>query len=143
MSVKQISVFTESKPGHLHRVLEQFESQGVNVRGYAVSDTGDYGIARFIVDDPEAGAKALENGSFAFTETSVLVLKLADTPGSLAHVMKVLSDRQINVLYSYSLISTYISIRVDDVDVAERLLEDSDVEVASQGQLKILPDSYK
>ena len=52
MSVSQISVFLESKPGHLRRVLDSFEEAGVSVRGYSASDTGDYGIVRFIVDDP-------------------------------------------------------------------------------------------
>ena len=33
MTVSQISVFAESKPGHLSRVLGIFEAAGVNVRG--------------------------------------------------------------------------------------------------------------
>ena len=54
MSVSQISVFIESEPGHLVRVLDSFVEAGVNVRGYSASDTGDYGIVRFIVDNPDA-----------------------------------------------------------------------------------------
>ena len=50
MSVQQISVFLESRPGHLRRVLDAFEDAHVSVRGYSASDTGDYGIVRFIVD---------------------------------------------------------------------------------------------
>ena len=45
MSVSQISVFLESKPGHLRRVLDSFEEAGVSVRGYSASDTGDYGLS--------------------------------------------------------------------------------------------------
>ena len=52
MSVQQISVFLESQPGHLRRVLDAFEDAHAHVRGYSASDTGDYGIVRFIVDDP-------------------------------------------------------------------------------------------
>ena len=46
MSVQQISVFLESRPGHLRRVLDAFEDAHVSVRGYSASDTGDYGIER-------------------------------------------------------------------------------------------------
>ena len=53
MSVQQISVFLESRPGHLRRVLDAFEDAHVSVRGYSASDTGDYGIVRFIVDAPD------------------------------------------------------------------------------------------
>ena len=35
MSVSQLSVFLESKPGHLRRVLDSFEEAGVSVRGYS------------------------------------------------------------------------------------------------------------
>ena len=41
MSVQQISVFLESQPGHLRRVLDAFEDAHVSVRGYSASDTGD------------------------------------------------------------------------------------------------------
>ena len=59
MSVSQISVFIESEPGHLVRVLDSFVEAGVNVRGYSASDTGDYGIVRFIVDNPDAALAVL------------------------------------------------------------------------------------
>ena len=52
MSIKQISVFVENRPGHLQRILALFTEKNINVRGYSCSDTGDYGIARFIVDKP-------------------------------------------------------------------------------------------
>lgn len=50
MAVAQLSVFIESKVGHLKRVLEVFVENDISVKGYALSDTGDYGIARFVVD---------------------------------------------------------------------------------------------
>ena len=44
MAVAQLSVFIESKVGHLKRVLEVFVENDISVKGYALSDTGDYGI---------------------------------------------------------------------------------------------------
>ena len=35
MSVQQISVFVESKPGHLSRVVDAFTEANVSVRGYS------------------------------------------------------------------------------------------------------------
>lgn len=138
MTVSQISVFTESKPGHLLKVLKTFQSADVNVRGYAVSDTGEYGIARFIVDKPDDATAALRETGAAFTTTQVLCLKLADKPGELARIMGVLADCGINISYSYSMISTYIILNVSDVEAVKALLKDEPVDLVSQKDIAAL-----
>lgn len=135
MSVRQISVFLESQPGHLRRVLETFERAGVDVRGYSASDTGDYGIVRFIVDDPDRALAVLENVGAAVTASEVLCVRLNDVPGELARIMGVMADCGINVTYSYSLISTYIVLSVKDLAHAKQLLEHEPVELVGQDEL--------
>ena len=135
MSVRQISVFLESRPGHLRRVLDAFEEAQVSVRGYSASDTGDYGIVRFVVDDPERAMGVLKNMGAAATASEVLCLRLADEPGELARVMGVMADCGINVTYSYSLISTYIALSVEDIGRAEELLASEPVELVGQDAL--------
>ena len=127
MSVSQISVFIESEPGHLVRVLDSFVEAGVNVR--------DYGIVRFIVDNPDAALAVLREQNAACSKSEVLVLRLEDTPGELARVMGIIADCHINVTYSYSLISTYIVLSVNDVAAAERMLESEPVELLGQDDL--------
>ena len=135
MSVSQISVFLESKPGHLRRVLDSFEEAGVSVRGYSASDTGDYGIVRFVVDDPQGALEVLREQGAAATTTEVLCVRLDDRPGELARVMGVMADCGINVSYSYSLISTYIALSVKDLARAEELLAHEPVELIGQDSL--------
>ena len=135
MSVRQISVFLESRPGHLRRVLDAFEDAGVSVRGYSASDTGDYGIVRFVVDDPDRALSVLTGMGAACASTEVLCAKLDDTPGELARVMGIMADCGINVAYSYSLISTYIALSTDDLARAEALLSDEPVELIGQDDL--------
>ncbi len=132
MAVKQISTFLQSKPGHLARILEMLERAQVSVRGYSVSDTGEYGIGRFIVDDPAAAIEVLEGEGAAHAETEVLCLLLEDRPGELARVMGLLASCGINVIYSYSLISTYIVINTDDIEGAARALADQPLTMISQ-----------
>ncbi len=136
MSVQQISVFVESKPGHLVRVLEAVEEANVSVRGYSASDTGDYGIVRFVVDDPERALEVLRDMGCAAKITDVLCLKLDDTPGELARVINILSSCNINVQYSYSLVHTYIAMYVEDIALAEELLAGKPVELISQSDLQ-------
>ncbi len=136
MSVQQISVFVESKPGHLVRVLEAVEEANVSVRGYSASDTGDYGIVRFVVDNPERALEVLRDMGCAAKITDVLCLKLDDTPGELARVINILSSCNINVQYSYSLVHTYIAMYVEDIAQAEELLAGKPVELISQSDLQ-------
>lgn len=135
MSVQQISVFVESKPGHLVRVLQAVEQAKVSVRGYSASDTGDYGIVRFVVDNPTRALEVLKELGCAAKITDVLCLKLEDTPGELARVIDILSSCNINVQYSYSLVSTYIAMYVEDIQQAEELLRQQPVELVSQNDL--------
>lgn len=135
MSVSQISVFLESQPGHLLHVLDAFEAAGVNVRGYSASDTGDYGIVRFIVDRPDEALDVLKSQGAAATKSEVLCVRLTDAPGELARVMGVMARCGINVAYSYSLISTYIALSVKDIAQVEGLLMDEPIELICQKDL--------
>lgn len=128
-------MFLQNRPGHFTRVLKTLESRGINVRGFSLSDTGDYGIARFIVDDPQAALEILKDQGAATTITEVLCLRLSDEPGELLRVMELLSSCDVNVVYSYSLISTYIALYVDDVQTAEKILAGQPVELISQEQI--------
>ena len=127
MSVQQISVFLESQPGHLRRVLDAFEDAHVSVRGYSASDTGDYGIVRFIVDDPLRALDVLVDMGAAATTTDVLCARLNDEPGELARVMGVMADCGINVTYS--------ALSVKDLARAEQLLAGEPVELIGQDDL--------
>lgn len=135
MSIKQISVFVESRPGHLKRNLDALCAEGISVRGFSCSDTGDYGIARFIVDDPARAMAMLSDRGAAVTTTDVVCLALDDKPGELARVFGIVADAGMNILYSYSLISTYIAFKVDDPARAEALLAEAGITLISQDDL--------
>lgn len=135
MSIKQISVFVESRPGHLKRNLDALCNEGISVRGFSCSDTGDYGIARFIVDDPARALAMLSDRGAAVTTTDVVCLALDDKPGELARVFGILAEAGMNILYSYSLISTYIAFKVDDPERAEALLVEAGITLINQADL--------
>lgn len=136
MSVTQVSVFVESKPGHLCRILNLFGEEGISIRGYSCSDTGDYGIARFVVDDPERACAVLADRGHAVTTTEVVGLELIDSPGELARVCGILAQAHINVIYSYSLISTYSVFKVKEVQRAEALLKEHGITLVTQTDLQ-------
>lgn len=135
MSIYQVSVFTQSQPGHLLRILNILTEEELNVRGFSCSDSGDFGIARFVLDEPQKALDILQAKGFAAAMTEILVFELHDTPGELQSVVSLLANDGLNIVYSYSLISTCVAIRVKEVDRAKKLLQDNGVALVTQETL--------
>lgn len=135
MNVKQLSVFIENKAGRVSEVSDVLGNAGVNIRGFSVSDTAEYGIVRLVVDDPDKGADTLREAGFTVKTSEVLCINLPDHPGGLASVLKLVSDAGVNIEYVYSLISTYVVINVADIDRAMALLKDKPVALVTQEEI--------
>ncbi len=135
MNVKQLSVFIENKTGRVSEITDVLGRNSINIRGFSISDTADYGIVRLIVDSPVEGSRVLEEAGFTVKTTDVVCLNLPDHPGGLAGILKVVSDAGVNIEYVYSLISTYVVINVADIDRAISLLKGQPVELITQEQI--------
>jgi hypothetical protein len=135
VNVKQLSVFIENKAGRVSEVTDVLGDAGVNIRGFSVSDTADYGIVRLVVDNPEKGHEVLSAAGFTVKENPVICLDLPDHPGGLAGVLKVVSSAGVNIEYVYSLISTYVVINVADIDRAVALLDGKPVRLVTQEEI--------
>ena len=132
MNVRQLSVFIENKAGRVSEVTDDLGKAGVNIRGFSVSDTADYGIVRLVVDDPVKGLEVLQAAGFAVKAQDVLCVELPDHPGGLAGVLKVVSAAGVNIEYVYSLIGTYVVINVADIDRSTMLLHNQPVRLVTQ-----------
>jgi len=135
MKVQQLSVFIENKAGRVSEVTDILGASGVNIRGFSVSDTADYGILRLVVDKTEQGMAALKEAGFTVKENDVICIDLPDKPGGLAGVLKIVSDAGVNIEYVYSLIATYVVINVGDADRALQLLKDQPVRLVSHEEI--------
>lgn len=135
VNVKQLSVFIENKAGRVSEITEVLGRNNINIRGFSVSDTADFGIVRLIVDDPEKGARVLQDAGFTVKTSDVLCIDLPDHPGGLAGILKIVSGAGVNIEYVYSLISTYVVINVADIDQAISLLQGQPVVLISQEEI--------
>ena len=132
MNVKQLSVFIENKAGRVSEVSDVLGDAGVNIRGFSVSDTADYGIVRLVVNNPDRALEVLHDAGFAVKVNDVLCAELPDHPGGLASVLKIVSTAGVNVEYVYSLIGTFVVINVTDIDRALTLLAGTPVRLVTQ-----------
>ncbi len=140
MTVNQISVFMENKPGTLVEIISVLAQHKIDLRALSVADTKEFGILRLIVGDAANTERVLRDAGMVVTVTPVLAVALADQPGSLAPVLKILNDEGISLEYAYAFTarcanSAYMIFRVADNDRAVSALTTHGVKLASQSEL--------
>lgn len=102
MTVKQISIFLENKPGQLALICKTLAEAGINIATLSLADTADFGIVRMIVDDHVRGCKILRDAGFAVSETDVVMVTVPDSPGGMAALTEKLDRAGADIEYSYA-----------------------------------------
>lgn len=95
MVAKQLSIFLENKSGRLTEVTEVLAKEGVNLSALCIAENADFGILRGIVSEPDKAYKALKDNHFAVNVTDVVGISCPNIPGSLAKVLRFLSDEGV------------------------------------------------
>lgn len=140
MTIDQISVFVENKPGKLVEVIEELGSKGVDLRAMSIADTSDFGILRLIADKPAQALEVLREADCITSVTKVLAVEIEDSPGSLAKVLRILSNAGLSIEYVYAFIAhqagkAFVIIRVEDNEKAAVVLAENGVKLATGGEL--------
>ena len=102
MTVKQISVFLENKPGKLAEFTDVLSDNKIDMRALSLAEAADFGIARVIVDDVYNASTILKDAGYVFSMTKVVAAVIPDEPGGLSHVIKTLGDSGVNIEYMYA-----------------------------------------
>ena len=102
MIIKQLSVFLEDKIGRLTEMTKILAKNNVNLSAFNIADAADYGIARFIADDPELALKVLKENRFSVNLTDVVGMVVPHEPGGLCKALEILSTNNITIDYMYA-----------------------------------------
>ena len=140
MTIEQLSIFVENKPGKLVEALEAISEGGIDLRALSLADTADFGILRIIVDKPDVAQKVLQVAGFLVKSSDVVPVAVGDKPGGLAHVLRVLADGGINVEYTYAFVAhshdkAYVILRVNDNEAAIKVLEDNGISLLTSEEV--------
>jgi hypothetical protein len=103
LTIKQISVFLENKAGRTNSVTRILDACGVRILALSISESGDFGLLRLIVDDVQKACLALKEARFAVILTDVLHVRYPDGTGSLTKILDHLADNNISVDYMYAM----------------------------------------
>jgi len=100
--VKQLTVWTESKPGELGRIAEALGNAKINITAFACWGAAGESPMHLQVASPAKAKKILQDLGLRVTEEEVLRLTIADKPGTLGKVGALLGAANINVEYAYA-----------------------------------------
>ena len=125
--LKQFSIFMPNRPGALSAMTKLFANQGVNLIGIASEISNDSGLVRVAVSEGINVSGILTQAGFASVETSLLSIEIADKPGELSRITKVLADNHINITTIYGTAiggdRTRILIAAENTPKAKMILE--------------------
>ena len=144
MSVKQISVFLENKPGALNAMTSVLAENQIDMRAFSLAETSEFGIARIIVDDVYKTSTVLREAGFVHQVTPVLGVAIPDVPGGFNRILQVLSAESVNVEYIYAFLgrkkpdSAYMIFRVADIEKASAALSQQGIHPVDQDEMSNL-----
>ena len=105
MTVKQLSVFIENKPGTMVNITNALGKANVDIRAMSLADTQDFGILRLMVSDTEKARVSLSEIGCITSVTEVIAAAVPDTPGAMTEMIKLLSENEINIEYMYAFVA--------------------------------------
>ena len=135
MGIKQISVFLENTTGRLSEVTKTLAGAEINLRAISIADTADFGILRLIVDKTDKAIDALNTAGFTTRQTDVVAVEIDDVPGSLAKLMELFRQSQVNIEYLYASLEgkagkAVVIFKLEDITKGQKILADNNLKMA-------------
>ncbi len=139
----QVSVFAENKPGKISRVTEVLSRNNINIRAITISDSGDYGIIKLLLDKPSEGNECLNKEGIASTLKDIVAIIIDDSPGGLHKATSLLSSKNINIEDAYGFTireknRAVFVFQVEDVPMTEKFLKEAGFTIISDKELYYL-----
>ena len=141
MTIKQLSIFVENKPGRLSDVTATLKKCNINIRAITTADSSDFGILRLIVDDTDKAIECLKADEYLVKITNVVAVTAEDKPGGMASIMKTLYEANISVEYMYSAflnpsdVTACLILRADNNENAIEALVDAGYKLLSADEM--------
>ncbi len=98
----ELTVHIENKPGTLAGLGGALGKAKVNILAFMADDVGEQSKVRLVTSRPRKAKRTLESLNLQVTEEEVMVVILANKPGTLAGTAGKLGDAGININRSYT-----------------------------------------
>ena len=144
MPVQQVGVFLDNRPGALSELITYLDRFKIRIFALSIADAGEFGLIRMITEDAGRATEILEDANFNLAKSKKNVevtIILTTEKDKISGIAKILGDNDLNIEYAYSS-AVHIDgkfalvLRPDDLEKAERILEENDVAILSLDEIK-------
>jgi hypothetical protein len=142
MTIKQVSVFLDNKPGSLSEVIGLLDKNRIRIFALSIADAGEFGLIRMITEDPAKATTVLEDAGFNLAKSKKNIEVTVILPrNGISKITKILGDIGLNIEYAYSSAAHMngkfaLVLRVNDLSKAETTLRENDVAILSLDEIK-------
>jgi hypothetical protein len=135
-----LSIFVVNEPGKLEKITRVLAEKGLNIRAVSMASTGEFGVVRVLVDDPDRGLAALKEARFTVTKRRILVALIGDRSGAMHELLVTLSAARVNVEDCYGFVMeerkrAAIVFEVEKFPEAEKALAGTSVALVSDAEI--------
>ncbi|HEY3242340.1 MAG TPA: acetolactate synthase [Phycisphaerae bacterium] len=139
-TVRQLSVFMESRVGQLLHLTRLFDKTEIHIVALSIVNAVDCAIIRMIVDKPDEAYKVLVGHEFPVSEAELLVVSLPPGKRALLHTWAALMSGEVNINYTYPLLiqpkgSGAIALHADNLEMAAKVLRSNKLELLDHQDL--------
>lgn len=141
-TVTQFSVFLDNRVGRLRALLQAFsEKPYCRLHAVTVHEASDHAVVRLITSNAVDAVRTLRAAQFAYAETPVLVVEMADDCAT-AGMCSVLVAAELNIQFLYPLFGRLgrgptVALAVDDPTLAGQILRRKGYELLGEADLAI------
>ena len=101
---KQLTIFVENRPGRLSSIAKNLRENNIDIRAFTIQDRGDYGLVKFIVNNPSQAYLSLANLGCACALKEIIAISIPDKVGNFELLTAALADNNINVKDAYGFV---------------------------------------
>ena len=145
MSIKQISIFVENKPGALYGLTGVLAQNKVDLRALSLAETSEFGIVRIILRSEviDRAMALLKGAGYTARINHVICAEIVDKPNGLCELLTVIEKENLSVEYIYSFRRTpargaTMILRLSEQDRACKVLKEYGVRVLTQEEADAL-----
>lgn len=133
-----LSVFVANEPGKLEGITRALAERGLNIRAISVASSGQFGVVRVLVNDPDKGLEALKGAGFTAAKRRIMVALIDDRPGSMHDLLVTLKTSGVNVEDCYGFVmgeKAAIVFEVESSPQAEKALGKTKIHLISDMEI--------
>jgi len=137
--IYHLSVFLENNPGKLEKITKILADNNINLRAMSLASTGDFGVMKLLVDNPDKAYDVLKQNKLAVTKRQIVAVVVDNVSGSFNVLLNKLTVKNVNIEDCYGFLlgdgKTAAIVLETETENIEQILKDMNFDVLSADKI--------